>query len=66
MCVYYICQKIISCVCHKRDIANYLQYLRSVRPLLNEEDYLRMRKLAEEFQNGIGVKLQRYLVLKSW
>lgn len=42
------------------------RYLKSVRPLLNDERYLRMRKLAEEFQNGIGAKLQRYLVLKSW
>lgn len=25
-----------------------------------------MEKLANEFQNGIGVKLQRYLALKSW
>lgn len=25
-----------------------------------------MEKLAEEFENGIGVKLQRYLILKSW
>lgn len=25
-----------------------------------------MVKLAEEFENGIGVKLQRYLLLKSW
>lgn len=25
-----------------------------------------MEKLANEFENGIGVKLQRYLILKSW
>lgn len=42
------------------------RYLRSVRPLLDDKDYSRMEKLAEEFQNGIGVKLQRYLLLKSW
>jgi len=37
-----------------------------VRPLLDDENYARMEKLANEFQNGIGVKLQRYLILKSW
>lgn len=42
------------------------RYLRSVRPLLNDEEYPRMEKLAEEFRNGIGLKLQRYLKLKSW
>ncbi|XP_012543744.2 carnitine O-palmitoyltransferase 1, muscle isoform isoform X2 [Monomorium pharaonis] len=42
------------------------RYLRSVRPLLDDENYARMEKLANEFQNGIGVKLQRYLILKSW
>ena len=25
-----------------------------------------MEKLANEFEKGIGVKLQRYLILKSW
>jgi len=25
-----------------------------------------MHKLADEFQRGIGAKLQRYLILKSW
>lgn len=42
------------------------RYLRSVRPLLNDEDYTRMEKLANEFENTIGKKLQRYLQLKSW
>ncbi|XP_015436022.1 PREDICTED: carnitine O-palmitoyltransferase 1, liver isoform [Dufourea novaeangliae] len=42
------------------------RYLRSVRPLLDDENYARMETLATEFQNGIGVKLQRYLILKSW
>ncbi|XP_039309848.1 carnitine O-palmitoyltransferase 1, liver isoform-like isoform X1 [Solenopsis invicta] len=42
------------------------RYLKSIRPLLDDENYARMEKLASEFQNGIGVKLQRYLVLKSW
>ncbi|XP_031847256.1 carnitine O-palmitoyltransferase whd isoform X3 [Nomia melanderi] len=42
------------------------RYLRSVRPLLDDENYARMETLAKEFQKGIGVKLQRYLILKSW
>ncbi|XP_011252291.1 carnitine O-palmitoyltransferase 1, liver isoform isoform X2 [Camponotus floridanus] len=42
------------------------RYLRTVRPLLDDENYARMERLATEFQNGIGVKLQRYLILKSW
>ncbi|KAF2358191.1 Acyltransferase ChoActase/COT/CPT [Trinorchestia longiramus] len=42
------------------------RYLRSVRPLLNDEEYTRMQKHANEFQNGIGRKLQKYLILKSW
>ncbi|XP_068081222.1 carnitine O-palmitoyltransferase 1, liver isoform isoform X2 [Anabrus simplex] len=46
--------------------ATMKRYLRSVHPLLSTEDYMRMEKLAAEFQNGIGKKLQRYLVLKSW
>ncbi|GAB6018551.1 hypothetical protein CHUAL_000246 [Chamberlinius hualienensis] len=41
-------------------------YLRSVRPLLDDEKYNRMAKLADEFKKGIAKKLQRYLVLKSW
>ncbi|KAJ8937761.1 hypothetical protein NQ318_006624 [Aromia moschata] len=42
------------------------RYLRSVKPLLSEDGYKRMEKLANEFENGIGKKLQRYILLKSW
>jgi len=42
------------------------RYLRSVRPLLTDEEYEDMALLAEEFQNGIAGRLQRYLVAKSW
>lgn len=42
------------------------RYLRSVRPLLDDENYNRIEKCAKEFEKGIGKKLQRYLVLKSW
>lgn len=37
-----------------------------MRPLLDDEEYEKVVKLAEDFQNGIGKKLQRYLFLKSW
>lgn len=43
-----------------------IKYLRSIRPLVNDENYRRMESLAAEFQSGIGIKLQRYLTLKSW
>lgn len=42
------------------------RYLRSVRPLLDDKNFERVTKEAEEFENGIGKKLQQYLILKSW
>ena len=33
---------------------------------MNDEKYRNMEKLVAEFEGGIGKKLQRYLVLKSW
>ncbi|KAF6018437.1 CPT1A [Bugula neritina] len=42
------------------------RYLESVRPLLDDEEYKKMSLLAGEFVGGIGKKLQRYLILKSW
>ena len=33
---------------------------------MDDERYKNMEKLVGEFQSGIGKKLQRYLVLKSW
>lgn len=48
-------------------VADTMQrYLRSVRPLLDDATYEKFTREAEEFQNGIGKKLQRYLMLKSW
>ena len=47
-------------------LACLIQYLRSVRPLMNDEKYKRMEKLVAEFKSGLGVRLQRYLILKSW
>ncbi|CAF1112622.1 unnamed protein product [Rotaria sordida] len=40
------------------------RYLRTIRPLCNDEEYHRMVTLAEEFRETIGRKLQRYLWLK--
>lgn len=42
------------------------RYLRSVRPLLDDENYKRIEKAAIQFQNGVGRRLQRYLIFKSW
>lgn len=42
------------------------RYLASVRALLSEKDFQEMEKLVEEFKNGPGKKMQRYLILKSW
>ncbi|XP_041987683.1 carnitine O-palmitoyltransferase 1, liver isoform [Aricia agestis] len=42
------------------------RYLQSVRPLLDDEKYERVVRLADEFERTIAVKLQRYLILKSW
>lgn len=42
------------------------RYLRSVRPLLDDESYKEEQKQAKEFQQSVGSKLQRYLILKSW
>lgn len=42
------------------------RYLRSIRPLVTENEYQTIAHQAAEFENKIGNKLQRYLVLKSW
>ena len=33
---------------------------------MDDEKYKRMEKLVEDFQSGIGPRLQRYLIAKSW
>lgn len=43
-----------------------VRYLVSVRPLLNDEQFEKMKAMTEEFQNGVGKKLQLYLWIKSW
>ncbi|XP_024000539.1 carnitine O-palmitoyltransferase 1, liver isoform isoform X2 [Salvelinus sp. IW2-2015] len=42
------------------------RYLESARPLMDDEQYLRMEVLAQDFEKGLGPKLQWYLKLKSW
>ncbi|KAI1298741.1 Carnitine O-palmitoyltransferase 1, liver isoform [Halotydeus destructor] len=42
------------------------RYLRSVRPLCDDEKYKRLERMADEFEKGIASRLQRYLILKSW
>ena len=33
---------------------------------MNDEKYKNIERLVKEFEGGIGPKLQRYLLLKSW
>ncbi|XP_072495481.1 carnitine O-palmitoyltransferase 1, liver isoform [Notamacropus eugenii] len=42
------------------------RYLESVQPLLDKEDFKRMKGLAEDFSVNLGPRLQWYLKLKSW
>ncbi|KAF1326975.1 Choline/carnitine o-acyltransferase, partial [Globisporangium splendens] len=42
------------------------RYLKSVHPLLSEEEYKEAEKMAEDFLKKEGPKLQFYLYLKSW
>jgi len=40
--------------------------IESLRPILSEEELAIVKKQATEFENTIGPKLQRLLILKSW
>uniref|UniRef100_A0A8C7PPV7 carnitine O-palmitoyltransferase n=1 Tax=Oncorhynchus mykiss TaxID=8022 RepID=A0A8C7PPV7_ONCMY len=42
------------------------RYLESARPLMDDEQYVRMEGLAGEFEKNLGPRLQWYLKLKSW
>lgn len=42
------------------------RYLESARPLLDDEEFEKMKELVHEFKTGPGKTMQRYLVLKSW
>lgn len=51
-----------TCLCG----AVLLQYLESVRPLLTDDEFVRMKGLAKEFEENLGPRLQWYLRLKAW
>lgn len=38
------------------------KYEKTLQPLLNEQEQLRVHKIVESFKNGLGAKLQLYLV----
>ncbi|XP_068170162.1 carnitine O-palmitoyltransferase 1, liver isoform isoform X2 [Antennarius striatus] len=42
------------------------RYLESVQPLMDEEQYERMKGLTKDFEKNLGPRLQWYLKLKSW
>jgi carnitine O-palmitoyltransferase 1 len=42
------------------------RYLKSVHPLLDEEKYVEVEKMAKQFMEKEGKKFQLYLTLKSW
>ncbi|XP_039988326.1 carnitine O-palmitoyltransferase 1, liver isoform isoform X2 [Xiphias gladius] len=42
------------------------RYLESVRPLMDDEQYDRMKGLTKDFEKNLGPRLQWYLKLKSW
>lgn len=42
------------------------QYLESVRPLMEDQQYERMEGLAKDFEKNLGPRLQWYLKLKAW
>ncbi|XP_077372126.1 carnitine O-palmitoyltransferase 1, liver isoform isoform X2 [Festucalex cinctus] len=42
------------------------RYLESVHPLMDDEQFQRMKGLAKDFEMNLGPRLQWYLKLKSW
>jgi carnitine O-palmitoyltransferase 1 len=42
------------------------RHLRSIRPITTDEEYNELVELSEKFRKGIGRRLQRYLVIKSY
>lgn len=37
-----------------------------MRPILNDDEYEELERLTEKFRRGVGRRLQRYLILKSY
>lgn len=60
--------KINDALCHSLQLSIVLcwQYLESVHPLMDDEQYERMEGLAKDFEKNLGPRLQWYLKLKSW
>lgn len=60
--------KIYVPLCHTLQfwMALCWQYLESVRPLMEDEQYERMEGLAKDFEKNLGPRLQWYLKLKAW
>ncbi|XP_003384970.2 PREDICTED: carnitine O-palmitoyltransferase 1, liver isoform-like isoform X2 [Amphimedon queenslandica] len=42
------------------------KYLRSVKPILSDEEYKRTEQIVNDFQKKEGKTLQKYLTIKSW
>ncbi|XP_015259705.1 PREDICTED: carnitine O-palmitoyltransferase 1, liver isoform isoform X2 [Cyprinodon variegatus] len=42
------------------------RYLESVRPLMDDEQFERMKALSKDFEKNLGPRVQWYLKLKSW
>ncbi|CAJ0587118.1 unnamed protein product, partial [Mesorhabditis spiculigera] len=42
------------------------KHLRSMKPILNDDEYAELEFLSERFRRGVGRRLQRYLTFKSW
>ncbi|CEF71155.1 LD31742p [Strongyloides ratti] len=42
------------------------RHLKSIRPFTTDEEYDEMVILTDKFRKGLGRRLQRYLIIKSW
>jgi carnitine O-palmitoyltransferase 1 len=42
------------------------RHLLSLKPITTEKEYKEIAELSEKFRKGLGRRLQRYLVIKSW
>lgn len=62
ICAY----QLLRCPDNSHSFVFFLQYLESVRPLLDSEEYNQMEILANDFKDSKAAQLQRYLILKSW
>jgi carnitine O-palmitoyltransferase 1 len=42
------------------------RHLKSMRPITTDEEYEELVEMSEKFRKGIGRRLQRYLIIKSF